>query len=330
MSATQLEGAVRAVVGGLHRCRYPLPVAADALYAGDPAALLAMLDWALVHYSPHVSAAFAGSLERGRPPSSLDDVAFAWAALRFLRDALGVRPPLQAAQLLARPGAFAYRKLSAVDAVLRGALAMHAAGEASASASARGRRGGAAAARAAAAHAASFEDLPSEVAAAPPAAPPPAGEWEGTPQPMPRSPAARAGVGASRLPPLPRMPWESAAGVAGAGAADARGDASLRRGSAGAADTQAGAAAAAAAAPAAGAAAAPPLTAGLGGTAPLDDDIGALLSRLAQRFRATDELVARASAAVRRSGGAGQHAAPPRPGWDAPPTPAVVGSLRAA
>lgn len=130
MSDEQIEGVARSIVGSLHKCHYPLPVASDDLYAGHPTLMLTILDWGLVHFSTHVKNQFSDILPPGTTINSLDDISFSNYVVRFLRDTIGVRPPLQAAQLLSRPGAFVYKKLCLVSALLKGALSLHGGAEA--------------------------------------------------------------------------------------------------------------------------------------------------------------------------------------------------------
>jgi len=115
---------VRSVVSGLRSVSYPLPVAAAGLYSGDPVALLPLLHWCLLAYSPAVRSAVEQLLGCGA--EALDDASLAALALRVCRELLRVRPALATAQFLARPGAFVARKLEVVAMLLRGAARMHA------------------------------------------------------------------------------------------------------------------------------------------------------------------------------------------------------------
>jgi hypothetical protein len=111
-----LAGNVDRAVREARRLRHSAALAEpDALALrlgrGDPLPCLQLLHHALLRYSPHVARMVCE--ERGLGLAGKTDRAFAEGALRFLREALSLKPGLSAAQLL-EPGAFAERRCIAL------------------------------------------------------------------------------------------------------------------------------------------------------------------------------------------------------------------------
>ena len=98
-SLGDIQGNVQRVVDHLGQISYHREVSARLLRSGDPTALLPILHFALLDYSPHV-AAFVSS--HGFDLYGRDDASFTTAVFRCATLHLGLRPGIQAQQFLSR------------------------------------------------------------------------------------------------------------------------------------------------------------------------------------------------------------------------------------